>query len=46
MLNKYMNGIKVLMIREGEKRKKMDFLWDWEEKENKSERVKRPENIE
>lgn len=45
MLNEYMKGVKVLLIREGEKRK-MNCLWDWVETEHKGKKDKRPENNE
>ena len=44
MLNKYMKGVKMLMIKEAEKRKKMTCLQDWKEKENKGKKDKGPEN--
>lgn len=40
-----MKGVKVLLIREGEKRK-MNCLWDWVETEQKGKKDKRPENNE
>lgn len=45
MLNKYMKGVKVLMTREREKRKKM-ICGIGKEKKKKGKKVKRPENIE
>lgn len=33
-----MKGAEVLMIIEGEKRKRMTHLWGWEEKENKNKK--------
>lgn len=46
MLNKYLKGVKELMIREREKRQERNCLWDQEEKENKGKKDKGLENME